>query len=276
MKFAYLAIALLATWSMAACSQVPSDTLAPRGNNISPAENKRYEELVLGARGSFLEERRTLEGVDRSHERYKQALAIRSDDYVVLWEAARTAVWLGNYGPKERQEEWVRNGITYANTALTIKPTGEEALFYDGALAGKLADLDISYGPSGLETIQKRMRQLIDQKSTYIYGGPDRVLAIVLMRAPGSPIGPGDWDLAEKHMTRAFEIDPTWPENQLYMAELEFGLAKKRDDPTYAHKARARLNEHLLHADAQSPMGSKFEFDLWQQDARKLLEDNKE
>jgi hypothetical protein len=267
-------LALLAL-VVTACSQVPNDSLGTGGIDVSPEDNRRYEELVLDGRGAFLEETRTVEGVQTSHERYKQALAIRSDDYVVLWECARTAVWLGNYGPEDKRDAYVRDGIRYANTAVKLKPEGEEGLFYDGVLAGKLAELDINYGPSGLEIIVQRMKQLIDLKSTYIYGGPDRVLAIVLMRSPGAPLGPGDWDLAEKHMTRALEIDSNWPENQLYMAELEFGLADDRDDPKYAESARTRLQKHFLSDEAKAPMGSGFEFKLWQEDARKLIEDNK-
>jgi tetratricopeptide (TPR) repeat protein len=258
---------------LSACSQVPDDSLATK-DEVSAADNARYEELVLDGRGSFLADTRTLSGVETSHERYKQALRIRADRYEILWEAARTAVWLGNFGPAEKQDAYVRDGIRYANTALKIKPDGEEALFYDGALAGKLAELDMEYGMSGLEIIQKRMHQLIDMGSTYIYGGPDRVLAIVLMRAPGSPIGPGDWDLAEQHMKRALEIDPNWPENQLYMAELEFGLANERDLPEFAESARKRLEKYFLREKAQSPMGSRFEFVQWQNDARKLIEAN--
>ena len=258
---------------LVACSQVPSNSMNTE-KYISPEDNQRYEELVLDGRGAFLEETRTVVGVQNSHERYRQALAIRSDNYVVLWEAARTAVWLANYGPEDKQEVYARDGIKYANTAVKLKPDGEEGLFYDGVLAGKLADLDITYGPSGLEIIVQRMRQLIELKSRYIYGGPDRVLAMVLMRAPGSPLGPGDWDAAEKHMTRALEIDPNWPENQLYMAELDFGLANKRSEPKHAESARARLHKHFLSDDAQAPMGSKYEFIYWQEDARKLLEAN--
>lgn len=264
---------ILLAMIVAGCSHVPEDSLKT-ADNVSPEDNHRYEELVLDGRGSFLKQTRDIPSVERSYASYKQVLAIRADDYVILWEAARTAVWLSNFGPEDKQDDYARAGITWANTAVKIKPDGEEGLFYDGALAGKLAELDMAYGLDGLKIIQKRMRQLIEMKSTYIYGGPDRVLAIVLMRSPGSPIGPGDWDEAEKHMTRALEIDPNWPENQLYMAELEFGLAKKRNDAKYAESARARLQEHFLSEDAKAPMGSKFEFEHWQNDARTLLEDN--
>lgn len=266
---------------LAACSDVPENSLP--GNSPIPDttlgeptrdENPTYERLVREARGAFMEDPRTIEGVELSAKLYKQATDIRADEYLVLWEAARTCVWLGNYGPDDKQKDYVMQGITYANTAVKVNPEGIEGLFYDGALAGKLAELDISYGPDGMTTLMDRMKQLIDMNSTFIYGGPDRVLGITYMRAPGDPIGPGDWKLAEKHLKKALDYDPNWPENQLYYAELEFGLADERDQPELADSARARLKKHFLRDGVRPPMGSAFEFKGWQEDARKLLEEH--
>ena len=275
---------------LAACSDVPDNTLPQRGDSGSQPGNTqlpdgtldapsteddaRYEKLVREARGAFLPDERTIEGVELSAELYDQATRIRADEYDVLWEAARTCVWLGNYGPEDKQKDYVIQGITYANTAVEINPEGVEGLFYDGALAGKLAELDISYGANGMKTIMDRMQQLIDMDSNFIYGGPHRVLGILYMRAPGDPIGPGDWDLAEKHLKESLEYDPNWPENQLYYAELEFGLADERDQPELADSARARLKKHFMNDDVRAPMGSKFEFKGWKEDARQLLDDN--
>lgn len=270
---------------VAACSDVPDNTLpeAPGNSAKLPTDtlddakeedNPRYEKLVREARGAFLDDPRTIEGVELSAELYKQATDIRADEYLILWEAARTCIWLGNYGHEDKQKDYVMQGITYANTAVKVNPDGPEGLFYDGALAGKLAELDISYGPSGMKTIMDRMQQLIDMDSKYIYDAPNRVLGILYMRTPGDPIGPGDWDLAEKHLKTALEYDPNWPENQLYYAELEFGLADDRDEPELAESARARLKKHFLNDDVRAPMGSQFEFKKWQEDARTMLEEN--
>ena len=271
---------------VSACSDVPGNTLdgAPGGDSKIPTgtlgdhskdDAAYYAKLVREARGAFLDDPRTIEEVKLSAELYKRATEIRADEYLILWEAARACVWLGNYGPEDKQKDYVMLGITYANTALKVNPDGPEALFYDGALAGKLAELDISYGPDGMKILMSRMQQLIDMNSKYIYDAPDRVLGILYMRAPGSPIGPGDWDKAEELLTRSLEYDPNWPENQLYMAELEFGLADERDQPELAERARTRLTELILNEDAVAPMGSMVEFKKWQEDARKLLEANK-
>jgi tetratricopeptide (TPR) repeat protein len=49
--------------------------------------------------------------------------------------------------------------------------------------------------------------------------GPDRVLALVLVRAPGWPTGPGDPDLALEHARRAVELAPRHAPNRLCLAE---------------------------------------------------------
>jgi tetratricopeptide (TPR) repeat protein len=261
---------------VAACSKVPETTIALKAAP-TPQKNRSYDQLAREARGAFLKEPRDIATVEISAQTYKEALAIRADEYEVLWEAARSCVWLGNYGPEDKRKDYVKQGLEYANTAVKRKPKGEEGLFYDGALAGKLADLDVLYGADGVKIIEGRMLQLIANKSTFIYGGPDRVLATLYMRAPGAPLSVGDYDKALKHMQRALDIEPHWLENQLSMAELEFRLGKKKNDPALTTSARRRLQEYFLKPGVKPPMamGSAYEFKEWQKDARKLLEEYK-
>ncbi len=260
----------------AGCSKVPEKSV-PQKPKPSAQENRLYEQLVREGRGAFLKEPRDNETVEISAQKYKAAIAIRADEYAVLWEAARTCVWLGNHGPDAKRKDYVKQGLEYANTAVQLQPDGEAGLFYHGALAGKLADLDFMYGADAIEIIEGRMKQLIENKSTYIYGGPDRVLAILYMRAPGPPLSVGDYDKALKHMQRAVEIESHWLENQLFMAELELRLGKKSDNPVQMESAHKRLQEYFLKPDAKPPMamGSEYEFKEWKEDARKLLEEYK-
>jgi len=270
-----VSIALFAA-IFAACSKVPEKTVALRPHP-TPRENSSYEQLAREARGAFLKEPRDIETVEISARRYKEATAIRANEHEVLWEAARSCLWLGNYGPEAKRKDYVKQGLEYANTAIKLKPNGEEGLFYHGALAGKLADLDFMYGADAIKIIEGRMLQLIENKSTFVYGGPDRVLATVYMRAPGAPLSVGDYDKALKHMQRALEIESHWLENQLYMAELEFRLGKKKNDPALTKSARRRLQEYFLKPGVKPPMamGSNYEFKAWKRDARKMMDENK-
>jgi hypothetical protein len=259
-----------------ACSKVSEKTVAVRPQPAYPA-SRRYEQLEREARGAFLKDPRDVRTVEISAQKYQEATMIRADDYETLWEAARSCMWLGCYGPEATRKDYVQQGLEYANTAVKLKPQGEEGLFYLGALAGKLAGLDFKYGLDAGKIIEGRMLQLIENKSTYFYGGPDRVLAIMYMRAPGAPLGVGDYDKALSHMQRALHIESHWLENQLYMAELEFRLGKKNHDSALTKTARGRLQDSFLKPGVRPSMamGSAYEFKEWQKTAQKLMEEYK-
>ena len=53
----------------------------------------------------------------------------------------------------------------------------------------------------------------------YDLAGPARVRALVLIRAPGWPLGPGDADAGLAAARRAVSLHPEYPPNQLALAE---------------------------------------------------------
>jgi tetratricopeptide (TPR) repeat protein len=77
--------------------------------------------------------------------------------------------------------------------------------------------------PSTVEDSLKRMVQLLREvgKEAPLYdeAGPERVLAILLLRAPGWPVGPGDPEAALPLARRAVELLPDYPPNQLALGE---------------------------------------------------------
>jgi len=70
----------------------------------------------------------------------------------------------------------------------------------------------------------------------YDNAGPSRVRALVLVRAPGWPLGPGDPDAGLDAARRAVSLRPQYPPNVLALAE---ALAKTGDtrgaQESYAH-----------------------------------------
>jgi len=76
-------------------------------------------------------------------------------------------------------------------------------------------------------------------------GGPHRVLAILLLRAPGWPMGPGDPEGALPEAQAAARIAPAYPPNQLALGE---ALRKNG----HAEEARAAYAEALRLASADS------------------------
>jgi Tfp pilus assembly protein PilF len=63
------------------------------------------------------------------------------------------------------------------------------------------------------------LRKVIAAAPALDAGGPHRVLALVLLRAPGWPMGPGDPEAALDEARAAARLFPGAAENQLVLAE---------------------------------------------------------
>jgi len=63
------------------------------------------------------------------------------------------------------------------------------------------------------------LREAIAGDPRLDHGGPHRVLALLLLRAPGWPLGPGDPEEALRHARAAVELFPDSADNQLALAE---------------------------------------------------------
>ena len=72
------------------------------------------------------------------------------------------------------------------------------------------------------------------------HGGPHRLLATVLLRAPSWPLGPGDPDAALPEAQAAVRIDPDFPPNQLTLGEA-FKVNQRAVEARNAYSKALRL-----------------------------------
>ena len=91
-------------------------------------------------------------------------------------------------------------------------------------------------------------------------GGPSRLLAILLLRAPGWPIGPGDSEGALQDAQAAVKVAPDYPPNQLALGE----AMAKNGHAAEARQAYARALRFAEVSDDPDAPG-------WAADARKAL-----
>jgi len=91
--------------------------------------------------------------------------------------------------------------------------------------------------------------------------GPARVRALVLARAPGWPLGPGDADAAVNAAREAVALRPDYPPNQLALAE---ALSKSGDTAAARERYQAAAE-----AARSAPPGA--ERDGWLRDAERGL-----
>jgi tetratricopeptide (TPR) repeat protein len=74
-------------------------------------------------------------------------------------------------------------------------------------------------GHDALPHMVELLRRAAAADPTIDRGGPHRLLAILLLRAPGWPLGPGDVEGALPEAQAAVRIAPEYPPNQLALAE---------------------------------------------------------
>jgi len=102
-----------------------------------------------------------------------------------------------------------------------------------------------STAADGLKRMIERLRRAQAAAAGLDSGGPSRVLALLLLRAPGWPLGPGDPEAALAEARKAVALFPDYPPNQLALAEALLTTGEEQSGRAAARQAldRARLLE---------------------------------
>jgi predicted Zn-dependent protease len=103
------------------------------------------------------------------------------------------------------------------------------------------------------------------------HAGPARLTAIVLLRAPPWPLGPGDVDAAITAAQRAVKRDPTYPPNLITLGEAQSKLGASGD--ARSNFARAQVAVQDWASTAQSPDEVAADRARWQQQVQQDLHD---
>lgn len=92
----------------------------------------------------------------------------------------------------------------------------------------------------GLKRMIERLRRAQRADARLDRGGPSRVLALVLLRAPGWPLGPGDPDTALAEARKAAALFPDYPPNQLALGEALLTTGEEAEGHRAAQRALDR------------------------------------
>jgi hypothetical protein len=116
--------------------------------------------------------------------------------------------------------------MAYADRCMAMAAQ-DPACLYGRALAlGLQAKAHPTSANASLKAMLDALNKADASDPNYDHAGPARVRALVLLRAPGWPLGPGDADAGLASARRAVELHPEFPPNQLALGE---ALAKTGD-----------------------------------------------
>jgi hypothetical protein len=115
----------------------------------------------------------------------------------------------------------------------------------------------------GLPLMVERLQRAAAHEPALDHAGPERVLGLVLVRAPGWPTGPGDPETGLATAQKAAARDPAYAPNWLAVAE----AADAMGDAEARHAAAQTATELA----AQAAQAGDPDAASWQRDADKLL-----
>jgi hypothetical protein len=108
-----------------------------------------------------------------------------------------------------------------ADACLAQAPYAAACLYYHGIALGLEARAHPLHAADSLKAMVEALASAEAVDPQYDHAGPSRVRALVLIRAPGWPIGPGDPDAGLAAAQRAVSLQPEYPPNILALAEAQ-------------------------------------------------------
>jgi len=184
-----------------------------------------------------------------SEARYLEAAALDATRVEAICAAVRLLAWRIEHEPSPEIREALATRTVQTAQACGVRAPDDPRCDYWLAIAlGLQARERPSTALRGLEAMAAALRRAIEIDPAIDRGGPHRVLALLLLRAPGWPAGPGDPEEGLAHAERARAIDPAYPPNAAAWAE-----ALYRNGRT--DEARAAWSEALEGAEALAAAG---------------------
>ena len=124
------------------------------------------------------------------------------------------------------RDQLAADALQNAQACLERAPQAAACLYYDGVALGLKARAHPLQANEALKSMLDALGSAEAVDPAYDQAGPARVKALVLIKAPAWPLGPGDAEAGLAAARRAVALRPDYPPNVLALAE---ALAKTGD-----------------------------------------------
>ncbi len=230
----------------------------------APSSGGQSAAALLADGDAAFARRPDLAAVRAALARYREAARADPARVEGLDRAVRAAVWLAqrerSAGDRGRR---ATEAVELAQLCAARAPRDARCDYGLALGLGVQAREHPGTVSEGLKLMVERLRRAAERDPAIDHAGPERVLALVLLRAPGWPLGPGDPESGLVEARKAEARAPEFPPNPLALAE---ALAANGDV--------ARAREHALRAlalaQARAAAGDP-DAPEWVDDARRLL-----
>jgi hypothetical protein len=232
----------------------------PRPLEANPA-GESASELLEEARASFAR-RPDLDAVRAAAALFRKSAAADETGVDGLVGSVLVTAWLLDHDRDLRgRESLAREAVDSGQLCLRRQPDNAWCDYALGIGLGLQARERHATAAEGLKLMAEHLRRAEAREPGIDAAGPERVLALLLLRAPGWPLGPGDPEEGLAEARKAVSVAPDHPPNDLALAEAL--LANGMAEPG---RAAARRAEELARREPVDPDAPD-----WVRDAEKLL-----
>ena len=201
-------------------------TTAPEGAGAAPGPDEllRRADAAWAGRGDASSAQAA---VGQARQFYLAAARADEADVAGLIGAARATTWLVEHEADAGRRAELATTAVQAGQWCQRRAPGDPRCDYWLALAlGQQARERQATALDGVDRMIELLRKTIAADPAHDEAGAHRALALVLLRAPGWPAGPGDAEAALAEARAAVAMRPDFPPNQLVLAE---ALARNGD-----------------------------------------------
>jgi tetratricopeptide (TPR) repeat protein len=173
---------------------------------------------------------------NRVHRLYVEFEKLYARDHTnapLACEFARACFDRADFSTNNAQRAAIaEQGVAACRRAILLAPDSAAAHFYLGVNLGQLARTKLFTALGLLYDMEAAWKRTVELDEKFNYAGAHRCLGLLYLDAPGWPISLGSRAKAHRHLERAFQLVPDYPDNRLCLLEarLRWGEAKSLQD----------------------------------------------
>jgi len=204
--------------------------------------------------------------IQRNYEAARRHYESNPDDDQAAWQFGRACFDRAEFPRDDAERASLANeGMAACRKAIAHQTNLAAGHYY---LAMNLAQLARTKWLGALPLVGQMENEwktalALDEKMDY--AGPDRYLGLLYRDAPGWPVSLGDTSKARRHLERAVELSPNFPENHLNLIESYLTWNEN------SAAARAAEKLRLLWPAARKEFAEEYWEESWKDWSRRLV-----
>jgi hypothetical protein len=195
--------------------------------------------------------------VYRAYVESRAQYAREPTNSLAVWKFAQACFRRADFATNSAQRAALaEEGIAASRKAIELAPDSAAAYFYLGVNLGQLARTKLFTALGLLDDMEAAWNKSIELDSTFEHAAAHRSLGLLYLDAPGWPLSLGSRTKAQRHLQKAAELVPDYPENRLSLLEARLRWGE----------ARAIQSQFAAMETTMRAARAKFTGEAWQHD----------